>query len=86
MKPISTLTYCQMNGLHLVISFLDKSDRDRGFQCGMFQRKSQSVSEVTVTFLTPFFCQRYKVLKCQQIVFGWSRLEAVVLEFPILRF
>ena len=36
LKPIGTLTYCQMNEWHLVISLLDKSDRDQRFQCGVF--------------------------------------------------
>jgi len=29
------LTCCQINELRLVISFLDKSDRDKRFQCGV---------------------------------------------------
>ena len=36
LKRIGTLTYCQMNVLHLVISLLDKSDRDKRFQYEVF--------------------------------------------------
>jgi len=36
LKRIGTLTYRQMNVLHLVISLLDKSDRDKRFQYEVF--------------------------------------------------
>jgi len=36
LKPIGTLTHCQVNDLRLGIGLLDKSDRDKRFQCGVF--------------------------------------------------
>jgi len=36
LKPIVTLTYRLMDGLHLGIMFLDKSNRDKRFLCREF--------------------------------------------------
>ena len=42
LKPIGTLTYCQMNVSHLVISLLDKSDSDKRFQYEVFYQMDLS--------------------------------------------
>jgi len=80
LKPIGTLGFCQMNKWRLAISLLNKSDRDKRFQFGVFRssKRSYLVSEVTVTFSTLFVCQCYWVIMSTGISFGWARLETIV--------